>query len=326
MRWIALARDPFSLRLCPSLHVHTRAVNKIAAQQKTHRKVAFSSCDLYSRVCIRPRSCSFRSPRLRTHSPLSCEFFLSLSFSLLFRGVYISSRSTADFVSYAAALLAAPGSAFHPAHHGGASPRSQSTPHDPTHHHRTIRPSGVHRRRLGGLPLHARIPTLPERDRLKLLFDNATWLGQNTILQRSCCPTNQTISLRDVATIKCMGDGNCGWHSLLNGVRFHHAQVSLSSKSNSSTLSGAAFMCVCCCCTYILNLLLLLLHNIAFVLHHRRRRTGALSHLSILPNTLAMLDFVSSHIQSSAPLFFFSFLHLRFFTRTMYATSRSYDT
>ena len=58
---------------------------------------------------------------------------------------------------------------------------------------------------------------LTQRLRLGALLHPATLRGQLHAIQKSCCPSGLVQQLRNISTVSCKGDGNCGWHSLLNG-------------------------------------------------------------------------------------------------------------
>ena len=61
---------------------------------------------------------------------------------------------------------------------------------------------------------------------LRLILDEPTLRGRHsTIIQQPLRPASHTISASDINTVKCCGDGDCGWHSLLNGRNRHFGQV-----------------------------------------------------------------------------------------------------
>ena len=60
---------------------------------------------------------------------------------------------------------------------------------------------------------------------LRLILDEPTLRGQDSTIQQPLRPASHTISASDINTVKCCGDGNCVWHSLLNGRNRPFGQV-----------------------------------------------------------------------------------------------------
>ena len=60
---------------------------------------------------------------------------------------------------------------------------------------------------------------------LRLILDEPTLRGQDSTIQQPLRPASRTISTSDINTVKCCRDGDCGWHSLLNGCNRHFGQV-----------------------------------------------------------------------------------------------------
>ena len=60
---------------------------------------------------------------------------------------------------------------------------------------------------------------------LRLILDEPTLRGQGSAIQQPLRLASHTISTSDINTVKCCGDSDCGWHSLLNGRNRHFGQV-----------------------------------------------------------------------------------------------------
>ena len=57
--------------------------------------------------------------------------------------------------------------------------------------------------------------SLPHR--LEFVLHPSALRGQQQSIQQLHCPNGLVLQRRNTRTVPCRGDGNCGWHSLLNG-------------------------------------------------------------------------------------------------------------
>ena len=60
---------------------------------------------------------------------------------------------------------------------------------------------------------------------LRLILDEPTLREQDSTIQQPLRPASHTIWASIINTVKCCGEGDCGWHSLLNGRNRHFGQV-----------------------------------------------------------------------------------------------------
>ena len=64
---------------------------------------------------------------------------------------------------------------------------------------------------------HHTFTWITQRLRLGALMHPATVRGQQHTIQQLNCPSGLVLQRRNISTVSCSADGNCGWHFLLNG-------------------------------------------------------------------------------------------------------------
>ena len=73
--------------------------------------------------------------------------------------------------------------------------------------------------------------------RFRHVLDRATLEGQKQHVHTRFCPSNLVMGRHLLRTAKCRGDGNCGYHSILNGI------CHLSGQVRTNTVVSASIFC-----------------------------------------------------------------------------------
>ena len=81
------------------------------------------------------------------------------------------------------------------------------------------------------------ILSLRSRPRFRHVLDRATLEGQKQHVHTRFCPSNLVMGRHLLRTVKCRGDGNCGYHSILNEI------CHLSGQVRTNTVVSASIFC-----------------------------------------------------------------------------------
>ena len=73
--------------------------------------------------------------------------------------------------------------------------------------------------------------------RFRHVLDRATLEGQKQHVHTRFCPLNLVMGRHLLRTVKCRGDGNCGYHSILNAI------CHLSGQVRTNTVVSASIFC-----------------------------------------------------------------------------------
>ncbi|CAN0590249.1 unnamed protein product, partial [Ectocarpus sp. 12 AP-2014] len=75
------------------------------------------------------------------------------------------------------------------------------------------------------------------QERLAHLLDRGTLQGQRRELQNLICPSNLVIPRELLRTVPCIGDGDCGYHSLLNGLTWKEDRCAYTRKPPNTSIA-----------------------------------------------------------------------------------------